>query len=265
MPTSTVSISGTSTKVYEVPTSSDNNPLYANFAELYNTFTYTESDGSTGYLIDGIVFDNEDFYSTSLMVTFARMLNSIGYANISFCPYEEMSTWMDTAKYIINGNTSAVAGSVPVVTTGGSFSAIGLSAGDALSDVFYNMHLQCYSGGNDNKASTWINHLESNVGLSSSAAEAAIVPGYYLSTESAKNVTSSAVICPGAFEKAFSHLQSGGTHSKAGTSTTGIGLSGGFIYNYSILRANQGLSGTNCTEDLTLANYVSALSKGLGS
>lgn len=265
MPTSTVSINGVSTTVYDVPTSSDNNPLFANFAELYNTFTYTESDGSTGYLIDGIVFDNEDFYSSSLMVTFARMLNSIGYANISFCPYEEMSTWMDTAKYLIKGNTSAVAGSVPLVTTGGSFSSIGLSVGAALPNAFYNMHLQCYSGGSPNKASTWINHLQSNkIGLSSSVAEAAIVPGYYLSTETAKNVTSATVICPDAFETVFSNLQSGGTNSEPGKSTTGIGLSGGFIYNYSIFRANQGLSGTNCTESLTLANYVNALSKGLG-
>src|SRR3569833_495104 len=73
--------------------------------------------------IDNVVFDDEQLYDEATTVSFARMLQSMGY-KIDFCPYENMGFWIDCLK-ALHGQVS----------------------------TFY---LQCYSGGARNVPADWI-------------------------------------------------------------------------------------------------------------
>ncbi len=87
-------------------------PLYQNFAALLATIP----------VIDGIDFDDEDNYNQNTVVQFAQMLATIGYKQITFCPYMDMQFWA--------GCLGALESSNPGLVTG------------------YN--LQCYAGGSIN-------------------------------------------------------------------------------------------------------------------
>ena len=58
-------------------------PLYKNFAALLAAIPS----------IDGIDFDDEDNYDQDTVVQFALMLKAIGYREVTFCPYTDMSFW----------------------------------------------------------------------------------------------------------------------------------------------------------------------------
>lgn len=63
-------------------------PLYKNFAKLLEVIPS----------IDGIDFDDEDLYDQDTIVQFALMLKAIGYQQITFCPYTDMSFWAGCLK-----------------------------------------------------------------------------------------------------------------------------------------------------------------------
>lgn len=63
-------------------------PLYKNFAKLLEVIPS----------IDGIDFDDEDLYDQDTIVQFSLMLKAIGYQQITFCPYMEMSFWAGCLK-----------------------------------------------------------------------------------------------------------------------------------------------------------------------
>ena len=106
------------------------NPLYDNFAALKRAMVAAGGD------IDAIDFDNEDNLTAEVMVNFGITLANIGYAHVTFCPYQDTwinngvapdPTWFDAMKGLVNNPA-----------TGSKF----VSA----------IHLQCYSGGSDNLA-----------------------------------------------------------------------------------------------------------------
>ena len=115
-------------------------PLYKNFAALLAAIPS----------IDGIDFDDEDNYDQDTVVQFALMLKAIGYREVTFCPYTDMSFWA--------GCLAALQAQAPGLVTA------------------YN--LQCYSGGswNTNILPQWIASIEPTLG---SGAAAFILPGLW--------------------------------------------------------------------------------------
>ncbi len=116
------------------------NPLYQNFAALLAAIPS----------IDGIDFDNEDLYDQDTVVQFAQMLATIGYKQVTFCPYTDMSFWAGCLSALQSSNTGLVTG--------------------------YN--LQCYAGGswNVNILPQWIASIEPTLGA---GAAAFIIPGLW--------------------------------------------------------------------------------------
>ncbi|HVZ38215.1 MAG TPA: lysyl endopeptidase [Candidatus Kapabacteria bacterium] len=116
------------------------NPLYQNFAALRAAIP----------AIDGIDFDDEDNYDQNTVVQFAQMLSTIGFGQITFCPYTYMSFWAGCLKALESSNPGLVTG--------------------------YN--LQCYSGGGGNvfQIPQWIGSIEPILG---SGASAFISPGLW--------------------------------------------------------------------------------------
>jgi hypothetical protein len=97
-------------------------PLYDNFQALKNAMVAGGGD------IDAVDFDNEDDMQTSIMVGFGTMLESIGYASVTFCPYYTDQAWTDTYTQLL-----------------GKYGKGFVSA----------IHLQCYSGGRGNSPGPW--------------------------------------------------------------------------------------------------------------
>lgn len=124
------------------------NVIYDNFKALKQAMVAAGGD------IDAIDFDNEDNIETSVMVNFGITLANIGYAHVTFCPYDLNPIWYATMKAL-------------VAAQGKSF----VSA----------IHLQCYSGGsgNINAVSDWIK------GFNDAGGDALMIPG--LATNQSSN------------------------------------------------------------------------------
>ncbi len=116
--------------------------LYQNFAALLKAIP----------AIDGIDLDDEDNYDQDTIVSFSQMLATIGYKQITFCPYTDNTFW--------DGCLEALNKSNPGLVTG------------------YN--LQCYSGGSYNidHVEDWIKGVQKVMGKSFDAA-AFINPGLW--------------------------------------------------------------------------------------
>lgn len=114
--------------------------LYQNFAALLNAIP----------AIDGIDMDDEDSFVQSTIVSFAQMLATIGYKEVTFCPYFGMSFWAGCLKALESSNPGLVTG--------------------------YN--LQCYSGGSPNlyNVQGWINSISS---IKGNQAPEFIMPGLW--------------------------------------------------------------------------------------
>lgn len=116
------------------------NVLYENFKALKQAMVAAGGD------IDAIDFDNEDNLDTGVMINFAKTLASIGYAHVTFCPYDNQPVWYDTMSGLV-----------------GSLGAGFVNA----------IHLQCYSGGapNQDAVSDWAN------GFKGAGGTALMIPG----------------------------------------------------------------------------------------
>jgi hypothetical protein len=119
-----------------------NTVLYQNFAALLKAIP----------VIDGIDLDDEDNYDQNTIVQLCQMLATIGYGQITFCPYTQQAFW--------NNCLSALNQSNPGLVTG------------------YN--LQCYAGGSNNlhDVSSWISGVQAVMGTSFDAA-AFVNPGLW--------------------------------------------------------------------------------------
>src|SRR5690349_7983760 len=93
------------------------NLIYDNFKALKQAMVAAGGD------IDAIDFDNEDNLESGVMVNFAQTLANIGYAHVTFCPYDGPSIWYDTMKQLVASQGSGFVNAI---------------------------HLQCYSGGGGN-------------------------------------------------------------------------------------------------------------------
>ena len=116
------------------------NILYDNFKALKQAMVAAGGD------IDAIDFDNEDNLDSGVMIKFANMLASIGYAHVTFCPYDSQQTWYDTMKALVSSHGSSFVNAI---------------------------HLQCYSGGGGNQGnvSDWVN------GFKKAGGNALMIPG----------------------------------------------------------------------------------------
>jgi hypothetical protein len=116
-------------------------PLYDNFVALKKAMVAGGGD------IDAIDFDNEEIYQqqpnqpdpvqVTTMVGFGAMLARIGYASVTFCPYQDIETWTATYNQLRGKPNNVV-----------------VSA----------MHLQCYSGGRFNDPAPWGAMIANNGG-----------------------------------------------------------------------------------------------------
>lgn len=114
------------------------NPLYTNMAALKAAMV------NAGGNIDAIDFDNEDNLETGVMVDFATMLQAIGYASVTFCPYSQSNIWQDALTQLVK-----------------KFGPDYVSA----------LHLQCYSGGEYNDPQEW------GQVIAASGSNALLIPG----------------------------------------------------------------------------------------
>lgn len=103
----------------------DTNPLYQSFKVLKETIPS----------IDAIDFDDESLYDQKTTVSFALMLQSLGY-EVTFCPYTNMSFWIDCLRTL-------------------SAEAPGLVTA---------FNLQCYAGGAGNNPQNWVNAIQAEMG-----------------------------------------------------------------------------------------------------
>jgi hypothetical protein len=78
--------------------------------------------------IDAIDFDNEDNTSAQVMCDFGSMLRDIGYAGVTFCPYDQPEVWAET------------------------YDLLGKKCG---ANFVRAIHLQCYDGGRWNNPDDW--------------------------------------------------------------------------------------------------------------
>ena len=119
------------------------NPLYDNFNALKQAMKAGGGD------IDAIDFDNEDNMNSDVMINFGITLGKIGYAHVTFCPYDYYTdgpTWFATMKGLVS-----VQGS----------------------DFVNAIHLQVYSGGSGNLdlIGDW------KTGFSKAGGNALMIPG----------------------------------------------------------------------------------------
>jgi hypothetical protein len=103
------------------------NPIYDNFKALKGAMKTVD-----GGDIDAIDFDNEDNMNAGVMINFGITLANIGYANVTFCPYDysDKDVWSATMKGLVSAKGSAFVNAI---------------------------HLQVYSGGRGNvdKVGQW--------------------------------------------------------------------------------------------------------------
>ena len=116
------------------------NLIYDNFKALKQAMVAAGGD------IDAIDFDNEDNLEAGVMVNFAKTLANIGYAHVTFCPYDSESIWYDTMKQLVASQGSSFVNAI---------------------------HLQCYSGGGGNIGSvgSWV------TGFKNAGGNALMIPG----------------------------------------------------------------------------------------
>lgn len=120
------------------------NPLYDNFNALRRAIQAGGGD------IDGIDFDNEDNPDVTVMVNFGRMLYTIGYPHVTFCPYYGPDPW---------GSTLNQLNQVP--------------GGDFVNAI----HLQCYAGGGGNAPASVIQQWQDWIASAGSASKTLLIPG----------------------------------------------------------------------------------------
>ncbi len=101
--------------------------------------------------IDGVDYDDESLYDSNTYVDFALMLKTIGYNEVTFCPYMETGVWVQALKDLEAKAPGFVAG----------------------------FNLQCYAGGSGNLYSvdSWIKPVAEVVGPAK--AKALIDPGLW--------------------------------------------------------------------------------------
>jgi hypothetical protein len=116
------------------------NPLYDNFQALKQAMVAAGGD------IEAIDFDNEDNMNSGVMVNFGITLAKIGYAHVTFCPWNSQPIWYDTMRGLVKAQGSAFVSAI---------------------------HLQVYSGGADNldKVGDW------KKGFNGAGGNALMIPG----------------------------------------------------------------------------------------
>lgn len=117
--------------------------LYDNFQALKQAMVAAGGD------IDAIDYDNEDNMNSEVMVNFGTTLANIGYAHVTFCPWDyhgDGPTWFDTMKGLVTAQGS---------------------------DFVSAIHLQVYSGGEGNldKVGEW------KSGFNAAGGKALMIPG----------------------------------------------------------------------------------------
>ncbi len=142
--------------------------LYQNFQALKSAIP----------AIDGIDYDDEEFpYDQSSLLSFSLMLQTIGYSQVTFCPYTESAFWVALL--------SAVDSQAPGFVTG--------------------FNLQCYAGGTGNSPQDWINAIQQQMGPGFPAASF-VYPGLWCRHGQSCNEG----LCPDEVAAAFAHWQSTG-------------------------------------------------------
>lgn len=142
--------------------------LYQNFQALKSAIP----------AIDGIDYDDEEYpYDQSSLVSFSLMLQTIGYSQVTFCPYMDSAFWVSLL--------SAVNSQAPGLVTG--------------------FNLQCYAGGAGNSPQDWINAIQQQMGSSFPAASF-VYPGLWCRHGQSCNEG----LCPDEITAAFSHWKSTG-------------------------------------------------------
>lgn len=106
--------------------------LYKNFAALKQAMVKAGGD------IDAIDFDNEEISvswgktvdpaQVKTMTEFSTLLKNVGFASVTFCPYNNLDTWTDTYTKVLSQHGK---------------------------DFVSAIHLQCYSGGLGNSPAPW--------------------------------------------------------------------------------------------------------------
>lgn len=131
--------------------------------------------------LDGIDFDNEDLYDDTT-VDFALMLQSIGYSQVTFCPYERPATWAGWMATIDSQASGFVTG----------------------------FNLQCYSGGspNQDQIPDWIAAIQASMG-SGFDAKGFVFPGLWCIHDTG-GVKCSDGDCPASVTSKFKGWQSNG-------------------------------------------------------
>ena len=118
------------------------NPVYDNFKALKDAMKAGGGD------IDAIDFDNEDKLDANVMTNFGITLANIGYANVTFCPYDYLgrAVWFQTMSQLVSAKGSGFVNAI---------------------------HLQVYSGGRWylDKVADWKN------GFASAGGTALMIPG----------------------------------------------------------------------------------------
>jgi hypothetical protein len=174
--------------------------------------------------IDGIDFDNEDVYDDTTIPDFALMLQSIGYEQITFCPYEIPDTWAGWLKAI-------------------DAQASGLVTG---------FNLQCYDGGATNDPQDWITAIQNQMGTSFDA-KGFVYPGFWCVHPAAVTRVCTAGSdndCP---DTVTSRLQ--GWQSE--------GIQGGWIYLYDAIVDCLKSESCGAGTSMDTAAYASAIFAGL--
>jgi hypothetical protein len=124
------------------------NVLYDNFSALKRAMVAAGGDPEG---VDGIDFDNEDkLDDPSIMVNFGLMLRNIGYAHVTFCPWNNQATWGRTLNQL---NQPPREGFVNAV------------------------HLQCYSGGTINAPAAEVQKWQDMIAAANSAGRTLLIPG----------------------------------------------------------------------------------------
>lgn len=82
--------------------------------------------------VDGIDLDDEDNLDAGVIANFSRLVASVGFGEVTFCPYMEQDVWRDALLSLNESNPGLV--------------------------TAYN--LQCYSGGYGNDPNQWAGYID---------------------------------------------------------------------------------------------------------
>jgi hypothetical protein len=147
------------------------NPLYQNLAALRAAIPS----------IDGFDYDDETLYDQTTDVQLSQMIAAVGYTQVTFCPYDNMSFWVDCL--------AALEATNPGLVTG--------------------FNLQAYAGGAGNNPQTWIDAIAAKMGPGFDAA-GFVFPGLWCCNQSQCTGGDPNSACPGSIQSFFAGWKSTG-------------------------------------------------------